>query len=510
MDTTGCLLCKAAAAALPEVADNKEALAKLIDTLQTDCATSPLLKANSTAERLCEELAAGAVNLIPEVQKGIDKVAWEPTAVCAALGIVIKSIACEVSCCSAVTPKKPEQVHLSLTGVSSEMAVMWTTLQETDSHRVQYGVSEDNLNCSSDGANDTYTLFGWRGQLHRATMTGLSPGTTYYYKVGDGSRGSSPVFSFRTLASDAGSVNTPLRVASVADMGYGPNSSPTIAALQRLAEAGDIDLVVHDGDISYADGDQHHWDVFMRKIQPIASRVPYMVSPGNHEFLGNFTAYKKRFAMPGSAHFGGNQENMFYSLDVGGVHFVALNTESPLDVAWMTDEQLDWLRADLAAAAQAKHRWTVAFGHRPLYCSNHGGNDIPSGNARLRGRVEDIVLDAGVDLFIQAHAHDYERTWPLRKGNATAHNYSDPTAPVYVVNGAAGNREENDNPPCDQSWQPSAEDVEAGMRPCARDVSYGVMTITTDSLTWEQYASADESLIDRWTIAKSPTSITYV
>ena len=34
-----------------------------------------------------------------------------------------------------------------------------------------------------------------------------------------------------------------------------------------------------------------HWDVFMRKIEPIASRVPYMVSPGNHEVWFNFTAY---------------------------------------------------------------------------------------------------------------------------------------------------------------------------------------------------------------------------
>lgn len=31
------------------------------------------------------------------------------------------------------------------------------------------------------------------------------------------------------------------------------------------------------GDISYADGYQLHWDMFMRKIEPIAAQVPYMV-----------------------------------------------------------------------------------------------------------------------------------------------------------------------------------------------------------------------------------------
>ena len=30
-------------------------------------------------------------------------------------------------------------------------------------------------------------------------------------------------------------------------------------------------------DDRYADGDMAHWDVFMRKIEPIASRVPYQV-----------------------------------------------------------------------------------------------------------------------------------------------------------------------------------------------------------------------------------------
>lgn len=29
----------------------------------------------------------------------------------------------------------------------------------------------------------------------------------------------------------------------------------------------------------YADGFMTHWDVFLRKVQPIASRVPYMTAP---------------------------------------------------------------------------------------------------------------------------------------------------------------------------------------------------------------------------------------
>ena len=52
-----------------------------------------------------------------------------------------------------------------------------------------------------------------------------------------------------------------------------------------------------------------------------------------------------------------------------------------------------------------------------------------------------------VDVAISAHMHGYQRSWPLALGgNVTSRSYANPTAPVYVVNGAAGNREGNERP----------------------------------------------------------------
>ena len=59
----------------------------------------------------------------------------------------------------------------------------------------------------------------------------------------------------------------------------GPNAKANIAALGALAEADKIDAVLHVGDISYANGIQRLWDDFMRQIEPVAARVPYMVLP---------------------------------------------------------------------------------------------------------------------------------------------------------------------------------------------------------------------------------------
>ncbi|CAN0550822.1 unnamed protein product, partial [Ectocarpus sp. 8 AP-2014] len=51
---------------------------------------------------------------------------------------------------------------------------------------------------------------------------------------------------------------------------------------------------------------QPRWDSFMRMLDPVASRLPWMVAAGNHEIETNgaypdakpFLAYESRFRMP--------------------------------------------------------------------------------------------------------------------------------------------------------------------------------------------------------------------
>jgi hypothetical protein len=80
----------------------------------------------------------------------------------------------------------------------------------------------------------------------------------------------------------------------------------------------------------YSSGEYSHWDVFMRKIEPIAARVPYQVSPGNHEIWFNFSAYKKRFVMPDN----GTNDALYHNHVVGNrIHFIGMDTEAFWDTA---------------------------------------------------------------------------------------------------------------------------------------------------------------------------------
>jgi hypothetical protein len=237
-----CSVCTTVVTAIDRFAVNSTSVAALAAILDADCAkvfpSSPKLATG------CETLANASLKLLPTIAKGLDSVAWDATALCAGLG------ACDVPCCDVAHPTAPEQIHLALVGDNAGgMSVMWSTLHSVTDASVQYGLSPAALSASSPALNSTYTTFSWRGVLYTAAMSSLKASTTYYYRVGSEAAGWSAVSSFRTLAANAGSDASPLRIAMVADMGYGNLSDGSVARLTALAESGAIDLVLHNGDV---------------------------------------------------------------------------------------------------------------------------------------------------------------------------------------------------------------------------------------------------------------------
>ncbi len=68
-------------------------------------------------------------------------------------------------------------------------------------------------------------------------------------------------------------------------------------------------------------------------------------------------------------------QNMWFSWNAGPVHFIAYSTEAYFHPdGGSADEQLKWLEQDLIAATDPETRkirpWIIAYGHRPMYCSN--------------------------------------------------------------------------------------------------------------------------------------------
>jgi hypothetical protein len=116
-------------------------------------------------------------------------------------------------------------IHLGAATDPTIMNVQWRSapgdVLGNGSSTCEYGVSPRDLSESVYGYNWTFTdpSSGTNRSLHAATVTGLVPGQTYFYRCGDALDGWSSVFSFVATRTDFHEA-APLRVGFLGDMGW--------------------------------------------------------------------------------------------------------------------------------------------------------------------------------------------------------------------------------------------------------------------------------------------------
>jgi acid phosphatase type 7 len=154
------------------------------------------------------------------------------------------------------------------------------------------------------------------------------------------------------------------------------------------------------GDNAYEKGTTEQYD---ECYQPAWGRhfARTRAVPGNHEYeTPDAAGYKEYF---GENSLGPDGET-WYSFDLGTWHVVMLDSNCD-DVACGVDsDQGRWLAADLAASDA---RCTLAIWHHPRFSSGFHGND------RDVDPFWEILYDAGADLVVNGHDHDYERFAPM-------------------------------------------------------------------------------------------------
>ena len=431
----------------------------------------------------------------------------------------------------------PGQVHLSLTGVESEMMVTWSGHSSDVASEAR--VSSDATNWRS--FNATQTMFDDQGTatpqyFYRAMLTGLTSGTRYQYVVGSLDQWSDTLSFTSQRASN--STDKPWKFLVLADLGLDQGYTlPNITSEVLAAEGGqEYSALFHAGDLAYDLHDPQVGDQFMQSIQAVASTIPYHVCPGNHESHHNFSQYRARFSMPQSREF----ESLWHSVNIGPVHFVSYSTESYFDESAKAlnttlERQYEWLVADLAQAnsERDKRPWVIVQGHRPFYCSDSRNSSVgcdqeaeiarhgtPTPSAGDVFAVEPLFHKYGVDLAIFGHVHDYTRYWPVynltvMNGTGAAGPYHNPRATVHMTVGAAGNDEMHYHEGCvsgtgctvppPSSWAGSAAPwaaCNAGDSPHCVDYSYGRFVVHNAShLYWSQFSVTEARVIDEmWII----------
>jgi 3',5'-cyclic AMP phosphodiesterase CpdA len=180
------------------------------------------------------------------------------------------------------------------------------------------------------------------------------------------------------------------RWAVTADSGTGDKGQYSVAkVMAAMHNQQRFDFALLGGDNIYNNGEiEKITAVFEKPYQPLLSTgVKFYAVLGNHDVRTNQGKDQvKYFQMPGN----------YYSFTRGSVSFFALDTND-IDKA-----QLRWLDG---ALAKAKTPWKVVYGHHPIYSSGHYGTD-----PKLVRTLVPIMKKYGVQLYLNGHEHDYERT----------------------------------------------------------------------------------------------------
>ena len=352
---------------------------------------------------------------------------------------------------------QPTQGHIALTGDPSEMRIQWTSGTNA-TPTVTYGYSPSRLLYAAKGVSRTYSAhdmctrpatdpnhFIDPGFLHDVLLTGLKQDSTIFYKYGS-TQSTGKVYNFTTPPPHGS--KDPFSFVTYGDMGlslsHGAKDTMT-HVLQEIRKG--AKFVLHQGDLSYALGYAYIWEQWMSLIEPIATRVPYMVGIGNHEqdYLtgqggdgfhpswGNYggdsggecgVPTRYRFHMPDN----GYSVN-WYSFNYGQVHFTFMSTEHNFTTG---SEQYHWLERDLANVDRNHTPWLIIVGHRPMYSSEVYPSDYKVTLHMQSEGLEDLFHRYQVDMALWGHYHSYERTCKVYKQQCREDGI------VNIVIGAAG------------------------------------------------------------------------
>lgn len=308
---------------------------------------------------------------------------------------------------------------------STSIGVAWQTDEGTLSSEITWGTDPDPAKwpAANRRSGVRWATPSGTGQfdehMHEVHVCGLSPATTYYYRVCGGPAGSeawSEVQSFATTPA-AGPAQITIGIAGDS---RGENGDAWRLFARRMTSLSPT-LALFSGDMINLAIDQSAWEKWLDSAskdsddKPLSlGRVLTLYTHGNHEnhttfFYGNLVLPQDPVKYP-------KHTELFYSVDVGPVHIVVIDdmgvvspTTDPDYAALLTE----WLDKDLSAANQnrAKVPWIVTMHHHGEFSSSAHGTDKDV----LRGRQFFVPLwdKHHVDVDIAGHDHNYERSKPL-------------------------------------------------------------------------------------------------
>ncbi|WP_428080904.1 metallophosphoesterase [Candidatus Avelusimicrobium alvi] len=328
------------------------------------------------------------------------------------------------------------------------MIVKWQTDEATPAW-LEYG--------PSPRCNQIMTVTP-EGTQHKAILYGLVPNQDFCYRIyvnnsaKDGVQ--EPVTgTFRTLYSAErkvvnflalGATGEDIPLPSPDGLPVPDEAAMARAGLAALMEQEESDFLIHTGNITHSGLNQDADREFFEPFKNVLSKNPLFVALGPNEYgpdreqreSKSFlrTNYSRYHDMTWS-----KATPKYYSFDTANARFIFLDTNVAEGAVWAPEigeksAQTEWLKSTLATAGE---KWKIVVMNAPAYSTGARGS-----NNEVALNWVKIFEDYRVKLVIQGGDADYERTFPMYRGEPNARGVT------YVTLGTAapapGKRQHSD------------------------------------------------------------------
>ena len=193
--------------------------------------------------------------------------------------------------------------------------------------------------------------------------------------------------------------NNGFNIAAVGDWACNENTQNTVNSIIVSKP----ELVLALGDLSY----QRSPNCWFQLISPL-DNVTTIVR-GDHDNDARMNQYMQHFKI----------SKDFYSFNRKNIHFLIMSTETPYEI---NSEQYQFVKSDLDdASTDFNIRWIIVSFHQPAYTSPTDCKGC-SPRVTLREVYHPLFDKYGVDLVLQAHDHNYERSNPILFNSKDSNN----------------------------------------------------------------------------------------
>ncbi|WP_424245162.1 hypothetical protein Dip510_000237 [Elusimicrobium posterum] len=193
--------------------------------------------------------------------------------------------------------------------------------------------------------------------------------------------------------------------------------------LASKVEQHKADFYVHTGDLVDSGLNSEANEEFFTPFQSLFAKAPMFIAVGEKEYGAdraekeNRTFFRTNYARYHNMTWSKGTPNYYY-FDTANARFFFLDTsfaDGAISAPAISKDsaQYNWLKTSLATTGYG--RWKIIVMHHPAYSTGESGSNIA-----VREAFSGLFEYYGVDVVLQGHDYNYERTFRVKGGEESA------------------------------------------------------------------------------------------